>query len=303
MAFSEFIYTVVCKPYLIRKLVNKAILATLPRTIRVGPAVICVNPQDPVASGALTFEVYERQELKLASHIFREGMTIVDVGANVGLYTALAMHHVKSGGRIVALEPHPDSYQFLAQTLELNAAQIPEKERRKVEILDFAASAWEGEAHLFTNPANRGDNRLYFFSSARDSHALPVQVMTIDSVLRDFKITSIDFLKLHVQGHEFEVIQGAQETLRASPNAILLSEFWPDGIRQSCNRDSVEYLSFLADLNFIIYQVHGNKLRLIRSSADFEAITSRLKGRKYVSILCTKKLLLETAIPNSIKLR
>jgi Methyltransferase FkbM domain len=106
--------------------------------------------------------------------------------------------------------------------------------------------------------------------------------------LRDLNITNIDFLKLDVQGHEFEVVQGAQTTLHASPDVIILSEFWPDGIRQSCNRDGMEYLSFLADLNFTIYQVHGNKLRPIRGKADFISTVSRLKGRKYASLLCTK---------------
>jgi len=301
MPFSEFLYTVVFRPYLIKKLANKAILATLPDTVRVGPAVICLNPQDPVVSGALSLALYERPELKLASQIFREGMTIVDVGANIGLYTALAMHYLKGRGRILAFEPHPESCQFLTHTVELNAARLAENERPRVDILDFAASASEGNAQLFTNPTNKGDNRLYFFSSARDSEALPVRVTTIDSVLHDFKIANIDFLKLDVQGHEFEVIQGAQATLHASPNVIILSEFWPDGIRQSCDRDGMEYLSFLADLNFMIYQVHGNKLRPIRGNNDFESIVSRLKGRKYTSLLCTKNLQLETTIPYSIK--
>jgi hypothetical protein len=111
MAVSEFIYTVVFKPPIIKKL----ILTILPSTIRVGPAVVCLNPQGPVVCGALTFGVYEREELKLVSHIFRQGMTVVDVGANVGLYTAIAMHHIKSQGRIIALEPHPESIDIFAR--------------------------------------------------------------------------------------------------------------------------------------------------------------------------------------------
>jgi FkbM family methyltransferase len=296
MALSEFIYTVLCKPKLIRKFVNKAILATLPRAIRVGQAVVCLNPQDPVVCGALSFNLYERQELKLVSRILREGMTVVDVGANVGLYTALAMHRIKGRGRILAFEPHPESYQFLTQTVAANLALLPANERPKIDMLDLAASASEGEARLFSNAANKGDNRLYFFNLAQENGALPIRATTIDTALRDLKITSIDFLKLDVQGHEFEVIQGARDILRASPNAIILSEFWPDGIRRSCNRDSMDYLSLLADLNFKIYQVHGDKLGLLRDSVDFQSLISRLKNRRYANILCTKNLLLETSI-------
>jgi len=296
MTASEFIYTQVFKPSLIRKFVNKAILATLPKAVRVGPAVVCLNPRDPVVCGALTFRVYERQELKLVSRILREGMTVLDVGANVGLYTALAMHYVKRDGRILAFEPHPESYHFLTQTVAANVAMLPEHERPRVEMLDFAASASEGEARLYINPANKGDNRLYFFNSAQQSDALSIRTRTIDSALRDLKIKRIDFLKLDVQGHEFEVVQGACDILRTSPNAIILSEFWPDGVRQSCNHDSMDYLSLLADWNFKIYEVHRNKLWLLRDSVDFQSLISRLKGRRYASILGTKNLLSDTSI-------
>src|SRR5215472_8514925 len=106
MTLSEFIYTVVLKPRFIRTLVNKAILTIVPETIRVGRAVVCLNPRDPVVSGALTLGVYERPEIKLVSNILREGMIVVDVGANVGLYTAIAIHRVGQRGKIVSLEPH-----------------------------------------------------------------------------------------------------------------------------------------------------------------------------------------------------
>ena len=46
---------------------------------------------DPVISGALTLGVYERGEIAFFRSRFRAGMTLVDVGANVGLYSALAL--------------------------------------------------------------------------------------------------------------------------------------------------------------------------------------------------------------------
>jgi hypothetical protein len=113
MKLSEFIYTVLLGPRPLRSLSNRAIQAILPKTVRVGPAVIHLNPRDPVISGALTLGLYERDELSFVASILRTGMTVVDVGANVGLYTAVAMHHIGSNGRIIAFEPHRESAGFL----------------------------------------------------------------------------------------------------------------------------------------------------------------------------------------------
>jgi len=288
MAVSEFIYTVVFKPRIVKKFVNKAILTILPNTIRVGPAVVCLNPQDPVVCGALTFGVYEREELKLVSHIFRQGMTVVDVGANVGLYTAIAMHHIKSQGRIIALEPHPESFRYLRQTVEANAALLPLNEHPKVNVIDVAAAASEGEAELYSNVDNKGDNRLYSSNLTPESSALSIRARTVDSVLRDYKITAIDFLKVDVQGYEFEVIKGARETLRSSPDAIILSEFWPGGIRQASNCGSIDYLLYLRELNFHIYELRKQNLKLLKDVADFRTLSSQLRGRQYANIVCAK---------------
>ena len=206
MTLSEFVYTVILKQNVIRKIVNRFIFAILPKTIHVGPAVICLNPKDPVVSGALLFRVFERQELKLASHIFREGMTIVDVGANVGLYTAIAMHCIKKQGRIIAFEPHPESCRFLLQTVKVNATKLPLHEQPQINIFDVALSASEGKARLFTNSENKGDNRLYSSNLTPELSALSIRTRTLDSVMRDYKIATIEFLKLDVQGYEFEVI-------------------------------------------------------------------------------------------------
>src|SRR5258708_2208665 len=77
----------------------------------------------------------------------KPSMMVLDVGANVGLYTALAMHHCPYG-RVFAIEPHAESQSFLRKTIMANSNPT----NARAEVFDCAASDHEGRATLFLNP-------------------------------------------------------------------------------------------------------------------------------------------------------
>ena len=91
MSLAEFVYTVLLKPRPLRRAANAAIRAMLPQRVRVGGATVWLNPDDPVISGALTLGQFERGEIAFFRSRFGADMTFVDVGANVGLYSAIAL--------------------------------------------------------------------------------------------------------------------------------------------------------------------------------------------------------------------
>ena len=133
MSFAEFIYTEVLKPKPLKALANAVLLRIIPETIQVGPATLHLDLTDPVVSGALTLRVFEPSELAFFQKYCRGNMTLVDIGANVGLYTALAMHQLDSNGRIVTFEPHPQTYAFLQKNIAANqdpdARSLPPRRR------------------------------------------------------------------------------------------------------------------------------------------------------------------------------
>jgi FkbM family methyltransferase len=176
VGLAEFTYTVLLKPAPLRKLANRAIRALLPEHLRFRGIQLALNPADPVASGALLFGVYENAEIRFFERYLRPGMTVVDVGANIGLYSAIAARAVGPEGRVVALEPDPESFSYLLKTLACNGF-------RNVEAFQVAASSAAGSARLFRNPDNRGDSRLY----ADDllANPLDVRTVTLDGLLED----------------------------------------------------------------------------------------------------------------------
>jgi FkbM family methyltransferase len=273
---AEFVYTTVLRPAPLKRVANALILSVLPKTVRVGPAVVHLNPNDPVLSGALGLQVYERQEIRYFQQACKPSMTVIDVGANVGLYTALAMH-LCPYGRIVAIEPHSESRAFLERTIGANAGPL----NASVHVMDCAASDHIGRAELYLNPDNKADNRLY--RSGMTSCAQSVQLRTIDDMLAGLGIEKIDILKIDVQGAEFPAISGAEKTIRQSPNLTLMTEFWPDGIEQASRRSGRDYLDMLRDFGFVLYQLRFGALRPIA-----EDLADRLTGRRYANLIGIK---------------
>ena len=158
MTLAEFVYTILLKPRPLRRAANAAIRAALPRRVRVGKALVWLNPDDPVVSGALTFGVYERGELAFFRSRFGAGMTFVDVGANVGLYSALALSTPGFYGRVLAIEPHRESRLYLEKTIQSNAAPPG-----RALICELAASDCSGTLTLYQNPVGKqvtADHRL-----------------------------------------------------------------------------------------------------------------------------------------------
>lgn len=273
MNIAEFLYTNATRFSWLRAIINRVILAVLPTSVRVGNARVMINPKDPVVSGALTFGVYEKSEIELMRRLCKPGLTMVDIGANVGLYTAIAGLGVGSTGRIISFEPDPESFRYLQNTVEAN-------ELSNTLLVNAAASSESGKTMLFTSSDNRGDNRMYKNDHADGS--IEVDTLKADECLESHGITSVDIIKMDVQGFEGHVIAGLEQTIRHSPSLVMLMEFWPMGLT-SAGTDPVELLDSLKGFGLTIYE--------IKDHSDFEPVVDhgdlvkRLPERKYTNLV------------------
>ena len=279
MGVAEFVYTVLLKPAPLRRAANAVIRAVLPERVRVGEARVWLNPDDPVISGALTLGVYERGEIAFFRSRFRAGMTLIDVGANVGLYSALALSTPEFRGRVIALEPHAESRRYLEKTIAGNAPAPG-----AAQIVGLAASDRTGTLSLYQNPENKGDNRLYPDALLRSTESVGAD--TLDNICRRAGIASAQFVKIDVQGAEAQVVRGAFGLLGASTDCILMTEFWPYGLAR-CGSDGLEYLRMLRELGFRLYELSG-KRGTLTAIVSPEALVERTQGRRYANLVGLK---------------
>ena len=101
----EFIYCYILRPWPLRDITNWIIKRLLPIKVKIGKYFLYLNPNDPVVSGAIFFNVYEKSESKFIKSSCFEGMNILDIGANIGYYTALFSHLAGVNGTVIAVEP------------------------------------------------------------------------------------------------------------------------------------------------------------------------------------------------------
>jgi FkbM family methyltransferase len=258
MSIAEFVYKEVLRPSPLKALANSILLRLIPESLRIGPALIHLDPEDPVVSGALSLGVFEQAELAFFRERCREGMTLVDIGANVGLYTALAIHSLGPQGRIVAIEPVPETFSFLRRTVDANLAERPAGAPR-VDLFQVAAASRKGTFELILNPNNHGDNRLYGDAGdgeTWDWRRIAVKGLPIDDLLEAQGIRKVDFVKIDIQGYEGQALSGFRKTLERSEDVILLSEFWPKGLREA-GGEPLDYLEELAALGFRLNELKG----------------------------------------------
>ncbi|MEI6035608.1 MAG: FkbM family methyltransferase [Verrucomicrobiae bacterium] len=270
MSLPEFVYTVLLKPWPLRQLANAILCRMIPQKIVVRGATVIPNPADPVVCGALALGAYEKDEIAFFCAHFKPGMTFVDVGANVGLYTALAIR--AGAGAVLAIEPHAEAFGFLRKTVAANVPACP------VFLENAAAGREPGELALYSNPDNKGDNRLY--PDPMLSGCQMVKVETLDALCASRRVTSIDFLKIDVQGAEMLVLEGARSILSISPGCLIMTEFWPSGL-EKCGANPQAYHQAFHSLGFEVQELRDGHLRKVSS----ESLIASTPGRQYRNIV------------------
>jgi FkbM family methyltransferase len=147
--------------------------------------------------------------------LIRRGDMVIDVGANVGFYTAIFSKIVGPEGRVLAIDPCREHCRKLAALLLDN-----------VQVLNQAVGAVEGETDFYLNPCHPSDHRCYLPKSGqKDVVKSAAHISTLSRILREqgggFRVSLI---KIDVQGFEMAVLEGLEEWLATTgehPNLIL----------------------------------------------------------------------------------
>ncbi len=172
-----------------------------------------------VMGRCLYFDLFEVEFQRIVADLLKPGMVVIDIGANVGIYTLLAAKRVGKKGAVVAFEPSPRDRKILQENVFLNQCT-------NVTIKESALGATDGRAKLYVCDWETGCNSLRPPNVSEPTHSTVVQLQTLDGYLDSGEAEGdVDFIKIDVEGAELEVLRGAERLLTSRGNRpIILCE-------------------------------------------------------------------------------
>lgn len=136
----------------------------------------------------------------------KEGDTVIDIGAHIGRYTITSSKQVGNTGKVVAIEADPDNFKLLKRNIALNNLT-------NVLPLNYAVFSARTRMKLYEQSASAKYNSLMLTRAAKTKNYVEVNADTLDSIIKLNEVNQVNWIKIDVEGAEFEVLKGSTKTL------------------------------------------------------------------------------------------
>ncbi len=225
-----------------------------PKTKLFNDLVITLNPKDEsyVSASIAATGWIDLAVTCLLKKVIKQGMRVMDVGANIVYYTLL-LSKLNGGNPVYSFEPEINNLSYLRENVNSN-------DLRNVTIIDAVLSDREGTTELYESEASRPNEASLVYKSGGSPRF--VRSMTADGFWKSIGSPRIDFIKNHVRGGENLVLRGAKELIQSYQPMILtviVPEMWAQ---------DEELLSFLHEYYNFFKLIHSPRLTSMISKTE-----------------------------------
>jgi len=178
----------------------------------------------------------------------KDGMKILDLGANFGWFTLIAAKKVGMSGNVYAFEPDPTLADALKTNVKLNNLD-------NVSIIPFAVSNKSSISKFSLNPLYPTRNRLE--SKTLSENIIDVKTISIDDFCEKNQLI-VDFIKMDVEGSEVKALEGMKNTIISNPKLKIVTEFNQKAI-VDVGSSPEDLINLLEGYGYTINEVIKNK--------------------------------------------
>jgi len=174
-----------------------------------GCKLLVIPTDEGISSELLVFGSHEPINIKFVSQKLKQGMTCLDVGANIGIYATLESKIVGDKGKVIAIEPSPINFRYLEHNLNL-------QNKNNFEAYNIATSNQEENLDflIFNKKSNYCQVLRQGQEIPPETKVISVPTKRIDTLFKENPIDKLNLLRMDIEGHEWEAIQGAKDTIR-----------------------------------------------------------------------------------------
>lgn len=179
----------------------------------------------------------DRELIKFLKEHIKPGMTVVDIGANIGFYTVLFSKMVGEKGQVHAFEPDKLNFKHLVsntrklKNVVINNAAVSDK-TGKIKLYQFGSNV---EHKTYDN----GEGKSY----------IEIDCVSLNDYFK--KGESIGLIKTDTEGYDYFVVNGMKELIKKQKQIALVTEFWPWGLAKAGVSPEM-YVSQLKEIGFDI---------------------------------------------------
>jgi FkbM family methyltransferase len=189
----------------------------------------------------LTLGRWETAYTSLFTRLVKPGDTVIDLGANHGVYALLAAQIVGPTGRVDAFEPNPRLSKLVDLSLRLNGFSPWAR------VHTLGASEAMGTARLvFSDHFSGGGSVALAGSAAETRPGVECRLVALDDMFADPNYRP-SVIKMDVEGHEGRALRGMRRILERSPDVRIMMEFGPP-MMQSAGVSAPEVVAFFEGL-------------------------------------------------------
>ena len=201
---------------------------------------------------------FEKDTIDYFCKTIKEKDIVLDIGANIGIYSLIAGKRVGKFGKVYAFEPATKAYNNLLSNIELNKFDniIPIKS---------GVSECSGTAS-FNICEDDAFNSLGGTPMREIVKKETIELTSIDDFVKKNNIKKIDVIKVDTEGAEYLVFKGAEKTINIY-KPILFFENNPSA-QEGFKNNSNDLLKLIRSNNYRLYELENKKLVEIKMDSN-----------------------------------
>ncbi len=239
--------------------------------VKIEGHIIHLDPEDSLRLSTRGY--YEPFVIDIAQKYLKQGDIVLDIGANIGYFTLTFAKIVGPTGKVYAFEPNSENMNILKKNVEVNGYT-------NVIFIEKAVSNKNGKLRLYLSDDSSTRHSVHKNEYCGSSF------IEIDAVKLDdfFDVgQKVHFIKLDVEGAEFDALQGMSRLLGDNEKISMITEFTPTFL-QNVNVNPGIFIDFLQKEGFQIYHANNGDPFVLEKVDEYV----KKGGKVNTDLLCLK---------------